>query len=407
LEYLAKKSIQEMKGDNKMYALTDCDIYTGKGVEYDKALLIEGDRIHSIVPTSEIPDGIESKDLDGMCVAPGFIDAQVNGGGGVLFNDHPTVDAIKTIVESHRQFGTTDLLPTFITGSLQGMRKATRAVKTCLNQNIPGVLGIHIEGPFIAAKKAGVHDKSFIRPVSDEYLNVIRSIRDGVTLLTVAPEEVSYNVIKKIAKSGIIVSLGHTNTTYDDAMGAFEAGASGVTHLFNAMSAFQSREPGVVGAALDHKKAWVGIIVDGLHVDFASVRIAKRAKIREDYPESRRKLFLVTDAMPPVGDPEQGGYRISGYDIHVKDGKCVTEGGVLAGSALDMATAVRNCIQHVGIPKDEALRMASTYPAEFLGVDKKLGYIAPGYRANLAIFNNQIHVLATVINGEYREVNKV
>jgi len=390
-----------------MYALTNCDIYTGKGVEYDRALIIDGDRIRSIVPSSTLPDKLECKSVDGMCIAPGFIDIQVNGGGGVLFNDHPNVEAIKTIVESHRQFGTTDLLPTFITGPLQDMQKAARAVQTCLDKNVPGVLGIHIEGPFISAKKAGVHDKDFIRSISDEYLNVIRSIRSGVTLLTLAPEEVGYAAIREIAKSGILVSIGHTNTTYNEAMKAFEAGASCATHLFNAMSAFQPREPGAVGAALDHKKAWAGIIADGFHVNFAAIRIAKRAKIRDDYPESRRKLFLVTDAMPPVGDPQNRGYRLGGYDIQVKDGMCLTEDGTLAGSALDMATAIRNCIQHVGLPKDEALRMASTYPAEFLGVANELGYIAPGYRANLAIFDNQIHIFATVVNGEYSEVSKV
>ena len=335
-----------------MYALINCDIYTGKQVEYDKAIIIDGDRIHDVVPTEEVPAGIEKQDLNGLCVAPGFIDIQVNGGGGVLFNDAPDVESIKTIIESHRRFGTTNLLPTFISGPISGMRKAAQAVQACLDKKVPGVLGIHFEGPFISLEKAGIHDKRFIRRPTDEDLSVIRPLRGGATLLTIAPEVMPADIISEIARLGTRVSLGHTNGT---------------------------------------------IIVDGFHVNFATVRIAIRAKIK------KRKIILVTDAMPPVGQPGCSGFQLGGHNIKVENGCFVTEKGALAGSALDMATAVRNCVQKVGIAKDEALRMASTYPAEFLGMDNELGYIAPGYRANLVIFDNEIRVLATVVAGEYRE----
>lgn len=388
-----------------MYAFTNCVLYTGKDVEHDKTLLIDKGLIHSIIPSRDIPEEIERIDLDGLAISPGFIDIQVNGGGGLLFNDIPNVETIKTIVESHRQYGTTDMLPTFITGALQDMQLAAESVQFCLDEDIPGVLGIHFEGPFINSEKIGAHDKVYIQPISEGYLEVVKSIDNGITLLTLAPEMVSESEIEELVNSGILVSLGHSNATYIEAMNAFESGASCVTHLFNAMSSFGSREPGVVGAALDNKDAWVSIIADGFHVDYASIRLAKQAKINDRFPESRKKLFLISDAMPPVGDPHNRDYHLGGHDIQVKDGLCVRKDGTLAGAALDMATAVRNCIQHVGIPKDEALRMASTYPAEFLGLDKKLGLIAPGYKANLAIFDEKIKIKGTVFRGEYQKEN--
>ena len=383
----------------KMLAFVDAITYTGGSVEYDKALLIDesSGRILRLVPYSQIPSVADVKNLQGLSIAPGFIDVQVNGGGGILFNESPTIEGIRTMVGAHRQFGTTDLLPTFITGSRKQMEKAIKAVGNYVSAGQLGVLGIHLEGPFINPRKAGVHDKQYIREFSEEDWEIIRTLRPEITLLTLAPDVVSSDQITRIVDEGIKVSLGHSMAEYEVAMAAVEAGATGFTHLFNAMSAFQSRAPGMVGAALDSEKAWAGIIVDGFHVHFASVRVALRAK-------KQGKMFLVTDAMPPVGNPnEDKSFQLGEYRIDVKGGRCVTKDGVLAGSALDMATAARNCVQHVGIPKDEALRMASTYPAQFLGVDNYLGYIAPGYKANLVIFNNQLQVVATVVNGQYQE----
>lgn len=381
-----------------MYALVNCDVYTGKQVEYKKAIIIDGNVIHSVVDTKKVRR-IEQIDLKGLSVAPGFIDVQVNGGGGVLFNDEPTVEGIKSIVEGHRRYGTTDLLPTFITGSAEGMRQAAKAVQDCINQEMPGVLGIHFEGPFIAPNKAGVHDKKYIRPVSKEDLSIITSLRGGNTLLTLAPDMVSLDVISTLAKKGIKVSLGHSEAKHGQVYEALNNGASCVTHLYNAMSPISGgREIGMLGAALVHEQSWAGIIVDGFHVDFEGVKLAYKAK-------AKGKLFLVTDAMPPVGQSPASGFKLGSYDIRVEGGKLITGDGVLAGSALDMASAVRNCVQKIGISTDEALRMASTYKADFLGLSKNYGYIAPGYKANLTIFNNQIHVYATIVNGKLIATN--
>lgn len=376
-----------------MYAFVNCDIFTGDDFIFDKALLIEGTKIYGFLPEDELYESVEKINLNGSTVSPGFIDVQVNGGGDILFNDDPSIEGIKAIFEGHKKFGTTDFLPTFITGSKAGMSKAAEAVNDCLNNQAYGVRGIHFEGPFLNELRAGVHDKKYIREVNDSDIQIISSINGGVTMLTLAPEKVSNEFITNMHKQGILVSLGHTNATYEEAKKGFVSGASCTTHLFNAMTALSSRAPGVVGASIDDDKTWTGIIVDGFHVDYAAVRIVSKAK-------APKKLFLVTDAMPPVGGTGKG-FKIGEYDISIENNKCITMGDVLAGSALDMASAVRNCIQHVGINKGESLRMASTYPAEFLGLNDRLGHIQQGYDANLAIFNNQIQVSAVVIQGKY------
>jgi N-acetylglucosamine-6-phosphate deacetylase len=380
-----------------MYALVNCDIFTGIEFVHNRALIIDGNKIRSLIPIDELDPDIERIDLKNHTIAPGFIDIQVNGGGDVLFNDNPDIQTIEKMLFAHRKFGTTDMLPTLITDSKEKMQVAVDTISKCIQDNIPGVLGIHFEGPFLNKDKAGVHDKSYIRKVNDTDMDIICSLSEGKTLLTIAPEYVDDNIIIDLKNRGIVISLGHTNGTYSQAMNAFSLGVDCTTHLYNAMTQLGSREPGVVGAALDHKDSWCGIIVDGIHSDFAAVRIAHKAK-------NLQKMILVTDAMPPVGgkglDFNLGEYKIS-YD----NGQCITNGNVLAGSGLDMASAVRNCIQKVGIDKGEALRMASAYPATLLGVNDKIGYIKPGFKANLVIFNTQIHVSATIIDGKYEIVN--
>lgn len=378
-----------------MFAIVNCDIFTGASVLHDRAVVVDGDRVAAIVPEEGLAAGLDRINLQGQCLAPGFIDTQVNGGGGVLFNDTPTPEGIRAIAAAHRRFGTTDLLPTFITDAGDQMAAAAAAVRD-VRAEAPfgGVLGIHFEGPFLAESKAGVHDKRFIRPPNDSDFSTIESMRGtGAVVVTLAPEVCATEDIRRLRRSGALVSIGHTNATCEQAAAAFRAGATCATHVFNAMSALTSRSPGVVGAALDDRASWMGIIVDGHHSDFVAARVAIRAK-------ARGKTFLVTDAMPPVG-ATTGDFRLGEYAIEVKDGRCVTPDGVLAGSALDMATAVRNCVQQLGIPLDEALRMASTYAAEFLGLGDKLGRIAPGYRANFAVFNNQVSVSAVFMNGRY------
>lgn len=379
-----------------MYALVNCDVFSGNQLLYDKAVIIKGNKIDSIISVNDVGDKIEKKDLKGLSVAPGFIDIQVNGGGGVLFNDSPSIESIKAIHSAHMKFGTTDIMPTLITDSMEKMQDAISSVESAICNNMSGVLGIHLEGPVINLKKAGVHDKSFIKESQVFDYNMIKPKGAGKILFTVAPEEASAEVLRELKSKHVLLAAGHSNATYDEAISGFSNGISLVTHLFNAMSPFDSREPGMVGAALDSDDVWCNIIADGFHVHFSSFRVAWKAK-------KLGKMFLVTDAMPPVG-AKNTKFRLGAYDIDVDNGRCVTKDGILAGSALDMATAVRNCIQKIGIARDESLRMASTYPAQFLGLDDRLGFIKEGYQANLTIFNNQIQIDAVIISGEYIKV---
>jgi len=372
-------------------ALVNCDIYTGEEVVHDKALLVRGERIMGLVPLSDLPTDVESVDLAGRSVAPGFIDLQINGGGGHLFNATPSVEAVRAIGRAHQRYGTTAFLPTYITGPCGGVAKAVQAVQDCISQGVPGVLGIHLEGPFLNPSKAGVHDAELMRQLTAEDLGFLETLKDNITLVTLAPEVVEAEQIRALRASGLRLAAGHTNASYVDAKRGFEAGVTLTTHLFNAMSPYQSREPGMVGAALESDDSWCSVIVDGFHVHYTSLRVAWKAK-------ARGKMLLVTDAMPPVGCDSRE-FRLGRRVVTVVDGRCVTSDGTLAGSALDMATAVRNCVQKIGIPLDEALRMASTYPAEFLGLGKQFGRVRPGYRADLVVFNNQVRVTSVMAGG--------
>lgn len=378
------------------WSLVNCNIYTGERVLQDKAIIVNGKEIEEIIDIHKVPKDLEAVDLKGLNIAPGFIDLQVNGGGGYLFNDEPTEECISKIYEAHKRFGTTNFLPTLITTSTSKMVQAIESVKYCMEHNKYGVLGLHLEGPYISDSKAGVHDKNFIRNACFDGLELlVEEGKDVIKIFTVAPEAMKEEYVKFLKDNNIIVSAGHSNATYEETKKSFDWGISMVTHIYNAMSQFQSREPGVVGAALDSNNIWAGIIVDGVHVHFGSVRICKKIK--------GRKLILVTDAMPPVGS-NLTEFKLGSLKVLCKNGRCSTEEGVLAGSALDMASAVRNCVQKVGIPMDEALRMASLYPAECLGVADTLGKIEPGYVANMAIFDNQLRVKAIVSEGKYESM---
>ncbi len=373
----------------KQITIANCDVYKGNGVVPDASVVIEGARIAQVGPRDQIASSGREIDLGGRSLAPGFIDLQVNGGGDILFNEVPTVEGVQAIVDAHAQFGTTSMLPTFITGPVHAMRRARSAVDEFMGVGGSAVLGIHFEGPAISQKKLGVHDGAYA--VQEFPGDVIPATRSARTLVTLAPEAVARSAIAKLRRQGVLVAIGHSEATYEQAAAAVEEGASLVTHLYNAMSALTSRGPGVVGLAFADPSVYASVIVDGHHAHFASVAAAWRAK-----PAGR--LFLVTDAMPPVGGTE-GAYVLRPWEVTVRDGKCTTPDGTLAGSALDMATAVRNCVQRVGIPKDEALRMASLYPASFLGVDDHLGRVSPGYVANLVALDNELHVYGIVRDG--------
>jgi N-acetylglucosamine-6-phosphate deacetylase len=373
-------------------ALTHARVLAADGWHDDLAVLLEGKRIVDLLPPADprVRDA-HQHDLRGAMLVPGFIDVQVNGGGGVLFNEAPTVETLRRIGAAHRRFGTTGFLPTLISDRVEVMRAALAAVEQALAEGVPGVLGIHLEGPYLAAARKGVHDpKYFHAPGSDE-LALLCAPHRGVRLLTLAPDQVPLASIGALAGAGLIVCAGHTAADYETTRAALAAGVRGFTHLFNAMTPFGSREPGVVGAALEDADSWCGIIADGHHVHPASLRVAIAAK-------PRGKMLLVTDAMPPVG-ADRPDYVLNGETIVVRDGICQTAQGVLAGSALDMASAVRNAMQLLDLPLEEAVRMASTYPAEFLGLGESHGRIAPGYRADLVVLDDEYHVQQSWIGG--------
>ena len=367
-------------------------VLTPDGLQEDLAVLVEDGHIAGLLSQSDARlRSTERRDLAGRYLLPGFIDCQVNGGGGVLFNDRPTVDGIRAIAGAHRRFGTTGLLPTLISDSADVMRAAIEATDAAITRSVPGVLGIHLEGPYLAPGRKGIHDESAFREPDAAEIALAASLRRGITLLTLAPERVPPETIRTLIDAGVIVAAGHTAADYATTRRALDEGVRGFTHLFNAMSPLKSREPGAVGAALEDRACWCGLIVDGHHVHPASLRVALAAK-------PAGKLFLVTDAMPPVGRTDTS-FQLNGETITVRDGVCRNAEGVLAGSVLTMIGAVRNCVKLLGLPLAEAARMASTYPADFLGLSGTHGRIAAGYRADFTVIDEAFAVHETWIGG--------
>lgn len=373
-------------------AFTNGRILTERGFEADLSVLVEDGHIVAVLPGPP-PKGVDVVDLAGRHLVPGFIDTQVNGGGDVLFNDEPTVEGLRRIAGAHRKYGTTGMLPTLISDDVDVMRRAIDATRDAIAQHVPGVLGVHLEGPYLNAARKGVHDPSKFHTPDAGELDLVASLgKAGVTLVTLAPERFDTATLQALAARGVIIAAGHTAATYEQLRDAFAAGITGVTHLFNAMTPMNSREPGAVGAALENPDAWCGLIVDGYHVHDATLRVAIAAR-------PRGKMMLVTDAMPPVGG-EREAFSLYGAEMICRDGQCTTADGTLAGSALDMASAVRNAVQRLDLPLDEACRMASQYPAQFIGLGGELGRIAPGYRADLVALDDELQVQGTWIAGE-------
>jgi N-acetylglucosamine-6-phosphate deacetylase len=371
-------------------ALTGARVFDGARMLDGYAVVIERERIAAVVRAEDLPAEIERETIEGV-LAPGFIDVQVNGGGGVLFNETPTVDAIRAIGAAHRRYGTTGYLPTFITDEREKMYAAIEAAREALDARVPGSLGLHLEGPFINPERKGVHEPKFMRLPDDEDIRRIASLTSGRTLVTLAPEKVPLESVRRLAEAGVIVSAGHTAAPYATVTEAFRNGLTGFTHLFNAMPPLAGREPGPVGAALDDRDSWCGLIVDGWHVDDASLRIAIAAKGTD-------RSMLVTDAMSSVGSDLEA-FDLLGKTIHRANGRLTTVDGTLAGSDLDMASAVRNTVERLGVSLPDALRMASHVPAAFLRLDHELGRIAAGYRASLVLLDETLHVQRTWIDG--------
>ncbi len=375
------------------HALVNARLLLDEGLVEGRAVLVEGERIAAIVDAGDARvRAASAHDLHGALLLPGFVDCQVNGGGGVLFNDHPSVETIEAIGRAHRRFGTTAFLPTLISDDLSVIRRAIDAVREAIRRRVPGVIGVHIEGPFINAARAGAHDAAKFRDLDERGVALLSSLAVGRTLVTLAPEMTTPGTIRLLADSGVVICAGHTNATFEQTRAAFRSGVSGVTHLFNAMSPLTNREPGTVGAALYDADCWCGLIVDGRHVHPAVLQVALRAKRPE-------RFMLVTDAMPNVGS-DQDWFMLQGRRISVKDGLCVDENGTLSGSALDMATAVRNARELLGVPLELAVRMASRHPAQFLRLGDELGRIAPGYRASFVVADDNLHVHGTWIDGK-------
>lgn len=357
------------------FAITAERIFDGTQMRADHAVVIEHGRIADLLPRAQLGVGLRIEQLDEGILAPGFVDVQVNGGGGVLLNDAPTVEGVATICDAHAGFGTTSLLPTLITDTPEVTARAVDAIKQAMAAATPGCIGVHLEGPFLSPERRGAHDAQLIRQMDDADVDAILAIGIETLLVTLSPERVPTRIIRRLADGGVIVSLGHSNATYEQIMAAADAGARGVTHIYNAMSPLTHRAPGVVGAALDSGALWCGLIADGHHVHPAAIGVALRAKRQPG------RIFLVTDAMSTVGSDIQE-FDLNGRRIRRQDGVLVLDDGTLAGSDLDMMSAVRFVVQRMKLDLAEALRMAAAYPAQFLG-RADIGHITKGARADL------------------------
>lgn len=362
-----------------MTVLAPTWLFDGEAIRTGAAVAIEAGRIAAVLESA--PAGATR--LDGL-LAPGFIDIQVNGGGGVLFNDAPTVGSLRTITAAHRRFGVTGLMATLISDNRDKTRAAINAVSEAVAEGVEGVIGLHLEGPWLSEPRRGVHPAANLRPLDAADLDLLTAPRAFPLMVTLAPECVSPGGIAKLVAAGVRVSLGHTAADFETTARALDAGASCFTHLFNAMPPLESRNPGVLGAALSRAEAWAGLILDGIHVHPASARAAFLAK-------TSRRMILVSDAMATIGATSSD-MALFGERVSLSQGALRTPGGTLAGAHLELATAVRNATTMMGASETDALRMATCTPAEFLGVDQQRGRIAIGARADLVLLDSGLNV---------------
>ncbi|MFC0309336.1 N-acetylglucosamine-6-phosphate deacetylase [Gallibacterium trehalosifermentans] len=378
----------------KQYALTNSVIYTGTQILYDHAVIVENDKIQNIVKNQDLPAELAKVDLKGANLSAGFIDLQLNGCGGVMFNDNCSVKTLEIMQATNLKSGTTSFLPTFITAPDEEIKQAIAIMREYLATHQNQALGLHLEGPYLSKEKKGVHREEFIREISNEMLAFLCDNADVISKITLAAENPTANFIPQFTAKGIVVSIGHSNASSEQANERFQQGATFATHLHNAMSPVSSgRNMGVVGAVLDNPHVYTGIIVDGLHVTFGNVRIAKQCK--------QDKLCLVTDATAAAGSDIES-FQFVGKTVYVRDHKCYDANGTIGGSAVTMIESIKNCVNEVGIPLDEALRMATLYPARAIHIDDQLGSIEVGKIANLTAFNHKFEVLGTAVNGHWQ-----
>ena len=370
-------------------------IFDGTAWHEESVLLIENGRSAGIVARGELQGDVPVETANGTILVPGFVDLQVNGGGGILFNEQTDVAGIRQICAAHARFGTTALMPTLITDTPETTKAAIEGGIAATRETVPGFLGLHLEGPHLSPERKGVHRADLIRPMTQDDLEMLISARQDLPalLLTCAPESVTPAQIRQLAAAGIRVSLGHSNCSHDTALAYVEAGASLVTHLFNAMSPLAHREPGLPGAALDCGRLSAGLIADGFHVHPATIRIALRAKASPGH------LFLVTDAMSTIGSDIEG-FELNGRHVFRRGGRLTLEDGTLAGADIDMAASIRFLENRVGIPFETTLKMASRFPAEAIGIAPRKGMLTAGADADFVELDDDHRVVGSYVGGQ-------
>jgi N-acetylglucosamine-6-phosphate deacetylase len=376
-------------------ALKNAVLIDGESITARKVVIVRGDRIEAVLPEQDFkPDpDIESIDLQNAYLAPGFIDLQLNGCGGVLFNDAITSETLEIMHRTNLRSGTTGFLPTLITTSEENMQSALDVVRQVCADRRGGVLGVHLEGPYINPERKGIHNVNFIRKPSKAMIEQIAAAAgEFPVMLTLAPECNEISTVRALVNAGVVVSSGHSNAHYAEAIAGFDAGIQVTTHLFNAMSPWTGRDPGLVGAVFDRDSVAAGIIADGFHVHYASIRLAKSIK--------RQGLFLVTDAVTPTGT-SMPVFQFGGRTVYVKEGRCVSADGTLGGALLTMAGAIANSVRHAGIPLLEAVRMATLYPARVMKLDHELGRVMAGCLADLTVFDDTFAVRGVVQRGQW------
>jgi len=364
-------------------ALIGAQLFSGKEFFDNRALLIDGENIIDIINEHNIPNNFETQKLNGGILSPGFIDLQVNGGGGKLFNNSPDIESLNTIIEAHQHFGTTSIMPTVISDSLNVLKRCTTTISEVIENN-KSLLGVHIEGPFFNVKYRGAHQKQYINTINSDYLNLFESLKDFPVMLTLAPECISTKQLKHLKSLGFKILAGHTDASYDQLEEAIKYGLDGFTHLFNAMGQISAREPGVVGSALAFDNAAASIIVDLHHVHPSLIQMAYKQK-----PQG--KLFFVSDSMATIhhGEPS---FELYDEVVSESNGRIINSEGKLAGSSITQIDAIKNAYQSCNIPLNDAIAMVTRYPAEYLGVANYLGSLKSGYRADLTHFDLDFQV---------------
>lgn len=370
-----------------MIAIAATQVFTGSELLGETTVHIANGRITDVTAGG----AAGAVRLEGL-LAPGLVDVQVNGGGGVLFNDTPNVDALQVITEAHARFGVTAIMATLISDARDKIAAAFDAVERAVHQGMPGLLGLHVEGPWLSSPRRGVHPEKFLRALDGEDMRQLTRQRLFPVMVTLAPEQASPEQVKALADAGVVMSIGHTAASHEAVEALLSAGVRGFTHLFNAMPPLEGRNPGPVGAALANRDAWAGLILDGIHVHPLSARAAFAAK-------SAHRMILVSDAMATVGSAEPD-MTLFGERIAVSDGALRTASGTLAGAHLDLSLAVRNATTLLGATPEQALRMASTTPAEFLQCEQHVGRIAVGNRADLVLLDDRLNPLRVWISGQ-------